>query len=82
MKSYRSRGFVSILSESSIAWVNDFLQADCSQFQQQKLKEKSFLTWCQWMTIINNTELLHFLTGECFHAIETSDKAHCTRSLS
>lgn len=82
MKSYRSRDFVSILSEPSTAWVNDFLQADCSQIQQQKLKEKRFLAWSQWMTTFNNTELLHFLTDECSHAIETSDKAHLARNLS
>lgn len=44
MKSSRNRDFVSILSESSIAWMNDFLQADCSQFQQQKLKRKKIFS--------------------------------------
>lgn len=34
------------------------------------------------MTMVNNTELLHFLTGECFHAIKASDKAHSALSLS
>lgn len=34
------------------------------------------------MIMVNNTELLHFLTGEYFHAIETSDKVHSARNLS
>jgi len=32
--------------------------------------------------MVNNTELLHVLTGEHFHAIETSDKVHSALSLS
>lgn len=47
MKSYRSRDFVSILSEPSTAWANDFRQADCSQIQQHKLKERKFLAWSE-----------------------------------
>lgn len=34
------------------------------------------------MTIVNKTELPHFLTGDHFHATEASDKAHSALSLS